>query len=67
MAESFNSWIGEARGKPVVDLIDMIRGMMMEQRAERKVMTLKWQGELFPFVDNYIREITTRKEQFIVR
>ncbi|XP_020704049.1 uncharacterized protein LOC110115217 [Dendrobium catenatum] len=34
-AESFNAWIMEARNKPVVDLIDMIRGKLMEQRATR--------------------------------
>ncbi|PKU80922.1 hypothetical protein MA16_Dca025506 [Dendrobium catenatum] len=37
MSESFNSWVEEARSKPVVDLIDMVRGMIMEQRSQRKL------------------------------
>ncbi|PKU69781.1 hypothetical protein MA16_Dca019057 [Dendrobium catenatum] len=41
-AESFNAWIMEARNKPVVDLIDMIRGKLMEQRATRKMTSWSW-------------------------
>ncbi|PKU87576.1 hypothetical protein MA16_Dca025881 [Dendrobium catenatum] len=67
MAESFNSWIEEARNKPVVDLIDMIRGMMMEQRAQRKLHSTSWKGPLVPFIEDYIRDVTTKKEHFIIR
>ncbi|KAL0913410.1 hypothetical protein M5K25_016871 [Dendrobium thyrsiflorum] len=66
MAESFNSWIEEARNKPVVDLIDMIRGMLMEQRSQRKLRSASWKGSLVPFVEDYIRDITTRKDHFII-
>ncbi|KAI0510678.1 hypothetical protein KFK09_011287 [Dendrobium nobile] len=57
MAESFNSWIEEARSKLVVDLIDIIRGMLMEQRSYPPV----------PCVEEYIRDVTNRKEHFIIR
>ncbi|PKU68181.1 hypothetical protein MA16_Dca012850 [Dendrobium catenatum] len=67
MDESFNSWVEEARSKPVVDLIDMIRGMLMEQRAHRKSNAVSWRGPLVPCVDEYIRDVTTRKEHFIIR
>ncbi|KAI0498808.1 hypothetical protein KFK09_019703 [Dendrobium nobile] len=67
MSESFNSWVAEARNKPVVDLIDMIRGMMMEQRSQRKLNSYSWKGPLVPFVEDYIREITTRKDNFIIQ
>ncbi|PKU74228.1 hypothetical protein MA16_Dca021632 [Dendrobium catenatum] len=33
-AESFNAWISDARTKPAVDLIDLIREKVMEQRAQ---------------------------------
>ncbi|PKU85898.1 hypothetical protein MA16_Dca011829 [Dendrobium catenatum] len=67
MAESFNSWIEEARNKSNVDLIDMIRGMMMEQRSQCKLHSASWKGPLVPFVEDYIRDVTTRKEYFIIR
>ncbi|KAI0493727.1 hypothetical protein KFK09_023851 [Dendrobium nobile] len=51
MSESFNSWVEEARSKPVVDLIDMVRGMMMEQRSQRKLNC----------------NVTTTKDHFIIR
>ncbi|PKU78763.1 uncharacterized protein LOC110106129 [Dendrobium catenatum] len=66
-AESFNAWIMEARNKPVVDLIDMIRGKLMEQRARRKMTSWSWQCEIIPYAEEYIRDITTRKEHLIVR
>ncbi|KAI0503818.1 hypothetical protein KFK09_014761 [Dendrobium nobile] len=66
-AESFNSWIVEARSKPVVDLVDIIRGMLMEQRAMRKMNSLTWHRELVPQAEEYIRNITTRKEHLIIR
>ncbi|XP_020689434.1 uncharacterized protein LOC110104602 [Dendrobium catenatum] len=67
MAESFNSWIEEARSKPVVDLIDIIRGMLMEQRSHRKLNSNSWKNPLVPCVEEYIRDVTTRKEHFIIR
>ncbi|PKU74349.1 hypothetical protein MA16_Dca003552 [Dendrobium catenatum] len=66
-AESFNAWIVDARTKPVVDLIDTLRGKLMEQRSVRKMMSITWQRELVPHSEDYIREITTRKEHMLVR
>ncbi|KAI0502600.1 hypothetical protein KFK09_017554 [Dendrobium nobile] len=66
-AESFNAWIVEARTKPVVDLIGLIHGKHMEQRSARKMTSLTWHRELVPHAEEYIREITTRKEQLLVR
>ncbi|KAI0488264.1 hypothetical protein KFK09_028091 [Dendrobium nobile] len=67
MVESFNSGIEEARSKPVVDLIDIIRGMLMEQRSQRKLNSNSWKNPLVPCVEEYIRDVTTRKEHFIIR
>ncbi|XP_020676180.1 uncharacterized protein LOC114578331 [Dendrobium catenatum] len=66
-AESFNAWIVDARTKPVVDLIDTLRGKLMEQRLARKMMSITWQRELVSHAEDYIREITTRKEHMLVR
>ncbi|PKU61943.1 hypothetical protein MA16_Dca023140 [Dendrobium catenatum] len=67
MSESFNSWVEEARSKPVVDLIDMIRGMIMEQRSQRKVNCSSWKGPLVPCMEEYLRDITTTKDHFLIR
>ncbi|XP_028550332.1 uncharacterized protein LOC114579560 isoform X2 [Dendrobium catenatum] len=67
MSESFNAWVEEARNKPVVDLVDMIRAKIMEQRSQRNVISSSWRGQLVPHVEEYIRDITTRKEHFIIR
>ncbi|XP_020680751.2 uncharacterized protein LOC110098307 [Dendrobium catenatum] len=66
MSESFNAWVEEARNKPVVDLVDMIRAKIMEQRSQRNVISSSWRGQLVPHVEEYIRDITTRKEHFII-
>ncbi|XP_020682036.2 uncharacterized protein LOC110099280 [Dendrobium catenatum] len=55
------------RTKPAVDLIDLVRGKVMEQRAQRKMTSLTWQRELVPNVEEYIRDITTRKDHLVVR
>ncbi|PKU81075.1 hypothetical protein MA16_Dca017450 [Dendrobium catenatum] len=64
MSESFNACVEEARNKSVVDLVDMIRAKIMEQRSQRKVISSSWRGQLVPHVEEYIRDITTRKEHF---
>ncbi|PKU80857.1 hypothetical protein MA16_Dca009268 [Dendrobium catenatum] len=39
----------------------------MEQRPARKMTSITWQHELVPHAEDYIREITTRKEHMLVR
>ncbi|PKU65752.1 hypothetical protein MA16_Dca025444 [Dendrobium catenatum] len=67
MSESFNAWVEDARSKPVVDLIDMIRAKLMEQRSQRKIISASWRSQLVPHVEEYFRDITTRKVHFIIR
>lgn len=67
MNESFNIWIREAWCKLIMDHIDMIRSMIMEQRYERKLNAIRWWVKLVLYVKEYIREITIRKEHFIIR
>ncbi|GKB54168.1 hypothetical protein Tco_0904921 [Tanacetum coccineum] len=54
ISESFNSWIGDARFRPVVDLLDSIREMLMnlgeyqvsrssDNRAEAKYKGKRWE------------------------
>ncbi|CAL5395991.1 unnamed protein product [Camellia sinensis] len=47
-AESFNNWIREARHLPITQLVDAIRGKIMEKMSKRKVKSSNWVGELCP-------------------
>ncbi|PKU66673.1 hypothetical protein MA16_Dca024401 [Dendrobium catenatum] len=66
MSESFHAWVEEARSKFIVDLVDMIRVKLMEQRSQRKIISASWRGQLVPHVEEYIRDIT-KKDHFIIR
>ncbi|KAL7193848.1 hypothetical protein ACSBR2_025477 [Camellia fascicularis] len=41
-AESFNNWIQEARHLPITQLVDAIRGQIMEQMSKCRVKSSKW-------------------------
>lgn len=44
--ESFNNWIRDARHLPITRLVDMVRGQIMEQMAERRAKAREWTGSL---------------------
>ncbi|PKU70681.1 hypothetical protein MA16_Dca026810 [Dendrobium catenatum] len=39
----------------------------MEQCSHRKIQSGSWRGQLVPQAEEYIRDIMTRKEKFIIR
>ncbi|KAL7224736.1 hypothetical protein ACSBR1_026089 [Camellia fascicularis] len=41
-AKSFNNWIQETRHLPITQLVDAIRGRIMEQMSKRRVKSSKW-------------------------
>ncbi|KAL7198799.1 hypothetical protein ACSBR2_021157 [Camellia fascicularis] len=47
-AELFNNWIREARHLPITQLVDIIRGKIMEKMLKRKVKSSVWTGKLCP-------------------
>ncbi|CAL5325348.1 unnamed protein product [Camellia sinensis] len=48
VAESFNNWVNDARHLPITRLVDMVRGQIMEQMAERRVKCNTWASILCP-------------------
>ncbi|KAL7258207.1 hypothetical protein ACSBR1_004342 [Camellia fascicularis] len=48
VAESFNNWVREARHLPITQLVDSIRGQIIEQRSKRKAKSSIWVAELCP-------------------
>ena len=48
VAESFNAWIGEFRGKPVYECMDGIRAKLMVRMQEKKEEGLHMVGSVCP-------------------
>ncbi|KAK4389214.1 hypothetical protein Sango_2258400 [Sesamum angolense] len=48
IAESFNAWIGEFRGKPIMTLLEGVRTKVMNMVHKRHEKGLKWTKEIMP-------------------
>ena len=51
VAESFNSWIREARHLPITNLVAMIRLQIMNMRSDRRLLSSKLNKVLCPRMD----------------
>ncbi|GKC08491.1 hypothetical protein Tco_1000101 [Tanacetum coccineum] len=58
ISKSFNSWIGDARFRPVLDLLNSIREMLMVQLRDKRQIVKKWKGTLVPAARKYLRRIS---------
>lgn len=56
MTESFNSWLGELRGKPIMQLVLHLETKMMNRLYKRREKSQKWESVVTPKV----RERLTR-------
>ncbi|KAJ4702229.1 MuDR family transposase [Melia azedarach] len=50
MTESWNGWLGEFRGQPVLCLLEFIRKKIMKRLCKRLSQAKKWSGKLPPNV-----------------
>ncbi|XP_028062973.1 uncharacterized protein LOC114266284 [Camellia sinensis] len=55
-AESFNSWIREARYLPITRMVDSIRGQIMRQMSKRRVSAHTWTGTICPKMESRLEE-----------
>ncbi|KAL7250847.1 hypothetical protein ACSBR1_012795 [Camellia fascicularis] len=55
-AESFNSWIREARNLPITRMVDSIRAQIMRQMAKRRVLAHTWTGAICPTMESRLKE-----------
>ncbi|XP_038981150.1 uncharacterized protein LOC120110401 [Phoenix dactylifera] len=60
LSESFNAWISEARHRPVLDLLDVVRQKIMVKMEARRRMAARWKGNLVPVVMKYVRDISLK-------
>ncbi|KAK1314044.1 hypothetical protein QJS10_CPA06g01165 [Acorus calamus] len=56
-AESFNSWILEARNLPIVQMVDHIRVQMMELLYQRRIESSNWKTFLCPSIMEKLQKI----------
>ncbi|KAL7223291.1 hypothetical protein ACSBR1_024865 [Camellia fascicularis] len=55
-AESFNSWIREARNLPITKLVDSIRAKIMRQMSKRRVAAQIWTGTICPKIESRLEK-----------
>ncbi|XP_023770327.2 uncharacterized protein LOC111918938 [Lactuca sativa] len=66
ISESFNSWVGDIRYKPVLDLLDAIREKLMERFDKKRNKVKKWKGPLVPKAKKYLKTITKNLGEYQV-
>nr|GEV79062.1 hypothetical protein [Tanacetum cinerariifolium] len=66
ISESFNSWIGELRYQPVINLLDAIIEKLMV-RFDNKRTIEQWKGNIVPTAKKYLNEISKAREYEICR
>ncbi|XP_020272593.1 uncharacterized protein LOC109847765 [Asparagus officinalis] len=56
VAESFNSWIREARLLRILQMVEHIRKQLMTRMNNRRIMACKWTSYLCPKAEQIVRE-----------
>ncbi|XP_071690279.1 uncharacterized protein [Rutidosis leptorrhynchoides] len=66
ISEVFNSWIGDLRSQPVLDLLDAIREKFMVRFYNERKLVEKWNGTLVPMAKSYINNISKNLGEYEV-
>ncbi|WOL00349.1 hypothetical protein Cni_G09062 [Canna indica] len=48
ISETFNAYILKARSKPIIDMLEETRRMMMQRMYMKREMVSKWSGDICP-------------------
>ncbi|KAD7479804.1 hypothetical protein E3N88_02940 [Mikania micrantha] len=65
-SEACNSWIGEARYQPVLDLLDFIREKIMVRFEKKRRISKKWKDTLVPNTRSYLNRISKNLGEYEV-
>lgn len=57
MVESFNNWIGNVRGKPILTLLENIRLKLMNKLHKRFEEAASWQSLVTPNITKKLEEV----------
>nr|XP_043627818.1 uncharacterized protein LOC122599378 [Erigeron canadensis] len=66
ISEAFNSWIGEFRYQPILDLLDSIREKLMKRFDRKRRIVMKWNDTLFPKAKKYLNNISKNLGEYEV-
>ncbi|CAH1427784.1 unnamed protein product [Lactuca virosa] len=64
--ETFNSWIGKLRYKPVLDLLDAIREKIKKRFDKKRNLVNTWNGVLVPIAKNHLNDIAKNLGEYEV-
>ncbi|XP_038722970.1 uncharacterized protein LOC120014918 isoform X2 [Tripterygium wilfordii] len=56
--QQFYGWVAEAHELPITQMIDVLRGKMMESIYTRRIESSQWMTKLTPFRDDILRKET---------
>lgn len=59
-AESLNSWMLEASGLPIIQMMECIRRQLMTWFNERREMSMQWTGTLVPSAEKLVSDAIER-------
>ncbi|KAL0351448.1 UNVERIFIED_CONTAM: hypothetical protein Scaly_1533500 [Sesamum calycinum] len=65
MCESFNATIVEARSRPIVDMLETIRMMLMKRVYVKRDQIKKTKGKLTPNIQKLIEELKKKSMEYI--
>ncbi|KAL0339915.1 UNVERIFIED_CONTAM: hypothetical protein Sradi_4508300 [Sesamum radiatum] len=65
MCESFNATIVEARSRPIVDMLETIRMMLMKRVYVKRDQIKKHKGKLTPNIQKLIEELKKKSMEYI--
>lgn len=57
MCESFNSFILDAREKPIIEMFEMIRNLLMSRFQTSREKARKWKGRICPKIKDVLAKI----------
>ncbi|KAL7259497.1 hypothetical protein ACSBR1_005400 [Camellia fascicularis] len=66
VAESFNNWIREACHLPITQLVDALRGQIMEQMSKCRMKSSKWAGQICPKMEKKLEAAYSSSRAWIV-
>lgn len=66
IVESLNSWIVEASGLPIIQMMECIRRQLMTWFNDRRDMSLQWSSILVPSAEKHVSEAINQAESYHV-
>ncbi|KAK1300377.1 hypothetical protein QJS10_CPB13g01498 [Acorus calamus] len=67
VVESFNAFLGDARAKPIIYCVDVIRVKFMSMMNKRRMIAERWNGVLVPEAHKQLIELSKNKGMYDVQ